>query len=109
MDQEILQDMKNYLGNDYDQEQESSLLFCIKRAIKSFCSYRKYPDSYSEIVKEKDMERYYACIFDLSLYWYNMQGVEFQESHSENGTSRSWVSESEIYNLHNVIPICKIV
>lgn len=34
---ELLQDIRDYLGNDYDREQESTLLFCIKRA----CNLRR--------------------------------------------------------------------
>lgn len=109
MEQEILQDIKDYLGDDYRNYDESSLLFCVKRAIKSFSSKRNYPDSYSENAKSKDMDKFYMCIFDLALYWCNLQGVEFQNSHSENGVSQSWKSESDIYVLHNVIPLAKII
>ena len=106
---ELLQDIRDYLENDYDREQESALLFCIKRAIKSFSNKRHYPDNYSDAMKEKDMDRFYMCIFDLTLYWVNKQGVEFQKSHSESGTSRSWDSEEDIFSLHNVIPIARIL
>lgn len=109
MEIELLQDIKDYLGTDYDAEQESALLFCIKRAIKSFLNKRNYPDDYSDSTKDKDMNRFYMCIFDLALYWVNKQGLEFQESHSESGTSQSWKSEEEIYSLHNVIPIAKLL
>ena len=109
MESELLQDLKDYLGNDYDEEQESTLLFCIKRAIKSFSNKRHYPDEYSDTVKEKDMGKYYMCIFDLALYWINKQGIEFQSNHSESGTSRSWENETDIYSLHNVIPISRII
>ena len=109
MELEILQDLKDYLGSDYDEEQESTMLFCIKRAIRSFKNKRNYPDTYPENVMNKDMDKFYACIFDLTLYWREKQGVEFQGSHSENGTSRSWESESDIFSLHGVIPIARII
>lgn len=109
MELELLQDIKDYLGNDYDEEQESTLLFCIKRAIKSFKNKRNYPDQYTEAIIDKDINRFYMCIFDLTLYWINKQGIEFQTGHSENGTTRSWNSESEIFSLHDVIPIAKII
>lgn len=108
MEQEILQDLKNYLGNDYDEDQENTFLFCIKRAIKSFENIRNYPENYSEQIKNKDMEKFYMCIFDLTLYWCNTQGMEFQKSHSESGVSRSFESESEIYSLHKVVSIARI-
>lgn len=108
MEADILQDLENYLGNDYDKGQEKNLLFCIKRAFKSFVNKRNYPESYTDEIKEKDMEKYYACLFDLALYWCNKQGVEFHKSFSGNGESRSFESEAEIYSMHNVIPIAVI-
>lgn len=104
-----MQDLKEYLGKDYDEAQESTLLFCVRRAIRSFRNKRNYPDGYSENVVNKDMNKFYACIFDLSLYWCGKQGVEFHNSFSGNGESRSWNKEDEIYSLHNVIPIARIV
>lgn len=109
MEKELLQDLKDYLGDDYEAAQESALLFCIKRALLSFKNKRNYPDTYSDTVINKDMEKYYSCIFDLTLYWCNMQGCEFQSSHSESGVSRSFDSERDIYVLHDVIPIARII
>ena len=109
MEIDILQDLKNYFGDDYDEEQEPTLLFCIKRAILSFKNKRNYPKAYSEQYIEDDMKRFYTCIFDLTLYWINMQGYEFQSSHSENGVNQAWNSESDIYALHNVIPVTRII
>lgn len=104
-----MQDLKNYLGDEYDEEQESTLLFCIKRAIQSFQNKRNYPETYSSETIERDMHRFYMCIFDLALYWCSRQGVEFHKSFSGNGENRSWESESAIYSLHNVIPIARII
>lgn len=109
MEQELLQDLKDYLGDDYDAEQESALLFCVKRAILSFKNKRNYPNTYSDTLINSDMEKYYSCIFDLTLYWCNMQGCEFQSSHSESGVSRSFDSERDIYVLHDVIPIARLI
>ena len=109
MEQELLKDLKDYLGDDYDAEQESTLLFCVKRAILSFKNKRNYPNTYSDTLINSDMEKYYSCIFDLTLYWCNMQGCEFQTSHSESGVSRSFDSERDIYVLHDVIPIARLI
>lgn len=109
MEKELLQDLKNYLSDDCDGCSDSALLFCIKRAILSFKNKRNYPNTYSEDMIKRDMNKYYACVFDLALYWYNKQGVEFQSSFSESGTSRTWRTESEIYTLHSIIPIARIV
>lgn len=109
MEQELLQDLKNYLGDDYNESSEPALLICIKRAINSFKNKREYPDNYSESMIEKDMKKKYFCIWDDVLYWCNMQGYEFQTSHSENGTNRSWKSEDEIYIFHGILPIARII
>lgn len=109
MELELLKDLKDYFGDDYLEEQESSMLFCIKRAMRSFKNIRNYPSNYTEEMISKDMERYYSCIWDLTLYWIDKQGMEFQNSHSESGTSFSWKDENEIYVLHKVIPIASII
>lgn len=109
MELELLQDLKDYFGDDYEEEQESTLLFCVKRAIKSFQNKRNYPENYSEKIIQKDMNKYYSCLLDLTLYWCIKQGYEFQGSHSENSTNRAWEKEAEIYALHNVIPIARIL
>lgn len=108
MELELLQDLKDYLGDDYNADQESTMLFCARRAIRSFKNKRDYPDNYSETAINKDMEKKYACIFDDFLYWCNMQGIEFQNSHSENGVSRSFKTEDEIYIFHGILPIARI-
>lgn len=109
MEVDILQDLKAYLGCDYDEGQESALLFCVRRAMRSFKNKRNYPDGYLGEQIEKDMDKFYACIFDLTLYWISKQGVEFHDSFSGNGESRTWGTEEEIYSLHNVIPIARII
>lgn len=109
MELEILQDLKSYLGDDFDPDNESALSFCVKRAVLSFKNKRNYPEYYSEDKITNDMNKHYACIFDLALYWCNKQGLEFQTSHSESGASLTWNNESDIYSLHNIIPIARII
>lgn len=108
MELELLQDLKDYLGDDYNADQESTMLFCAKRAIRSFKNKRDYPDNYSETAINKDMEKKYACIFDDFLYWCIKQGVEFQGSHGENGVNMNFQSEDEIYIFHGILPIARI-
>lgn len=108
MEAELFQDLKSYLGNDYDLDMEFTYNVCVKRAISSFRNQRNYPLNYSDSIIENDMRRYYSCLLDLVLYWCNVNGVEFQKSHSESGTSRSWMTEEEIYTMHKVIPIGRI-
>lgn len=109
METKLLQDIQGYLGEDYDKNQEPILLFCIKRAINSFKNKRNYPINYSEKMISEDMERFYSCIQDIVLFWFIKQGAEFQLSHSESNVNRTWENEEEIYSLHNVIPISRLV
>lgn len=108
MEEKLFEELKEYFGSDYQEEQGSVLRFCIKRAVSSFKNKRNYPGSYTETMIQSDMEKYHMCLFDLALYWTNMQGMEFQKNHSENGTTISWDSERDIYVLHDVIPIARI-
>jgi len=109
VEERLLQDLMDYFSADYDEEQETTLLFCIRRAINAFKNKRNYPDSYTDSIIEKDLCKYYPCIFDLALYWANKQGYEFETSHSENGVNISFQNENEIFALHSVLPIARFV
>lgn len=97
-----------YLGSDYPEEDEPTLLFLINKAINDFKVQMEYPKSFSEEKIEKDLEKNKFCIFELAYYDYNMQGTEFQTSHSENGVGRSWNNKSEIYAHYSVTPYVEI-
>lgn len=109
METELLHDIQDYIGKDYDKEQDSILLFCIKRAMNSFKSKRNYPLNYSDKMISEDMGRFYSCIQDIALFWFIKQGAEFQLSHSESSVNRTWENEEEIYSLHNILPISRLV
>lgn len=104
MEAELLKMILTYLGSDYSEDQEPILLLLIQKAIYGFKSFMNYPEYFTEEKIQEDLDKNKFCIFELALYSYNMQGVEFQNSHSENGTSRSWNSETEIYNYYGLVP-----
>lgn len=63
--------------------------------------------SYSEQQIEKDLyNRHFQDIKDIALYNYGKDGAEFQLSHSENGVSRSWITENEV--LGNITAFVKV-
>ena len=63
--------------------------------------------SYTEKEIEKDLyENYYSVVKDLALYYWNKIGAEFENSHIENGVSRTYIKEAEI--LRDVAPFVKI-
>ena len=102
MDEQLVEDLKNYIDNDIETARMIPL--SAKRAVRSFKKKRNYPSGYTEEQINSDMEKCYDCIFDLALYFLVKQGAEFQGSHSENSVSRNWDSETEIYVNHGVFP-----
>lgn len=88
---EILQDLSDEIGN----ADTTLLLSKVRRAAKEVRRDRNYPSSYTEDMIVKDLENYYSNISELALYDYNQFGAEGQESHSENGISRTWKSRDE--------------
>lgn len=75
------------------------------RKVKSRKCYEN--TSYSEKQIEKDLyKRHFQDIKDIALYNYGKDGADFQISHSENGVSRSWITEDEI--LGNISAFVKV-
>ena len=59
-----------------------------------FVLSRKKETILKVFLKEKilnDMEHCYDCIYDLALYKLNKHGNEFENSHSESGSSQHWI------------------
>ena len=77
----------------------------VKNAIREVVRARRYPSSYSEEQIEKDLSNYFSNIRNIALYDYNMIGAEFQQSHNENGTSRSYTKRQELFS--GIIPLAK--
>ena len=102
MDEQLVEDLKNYIDNDIETARMIPL--SAKRAVRSFKKKRNYPSGYTEEQINSDMEKCYDCIFDLALYFLVKQGAEFLGSLSENSVSRNWDSETEIYVNHGVFP-----
>ena len=96
MEAEILQDIIIYLGDEVGEADKPLLLILINRAIRKVCA-KRYPWGYTD--KEKDMavERYRDTIFEAAVYYWAKQGADGESSHSENGISRSYQNEADIY------------
>ena len=81
----------------------------VKDAYRDVKARRSY--NYSSLKEEKieqDMyDNYYSHVKNLALYKYNTIGGEFEVSHSENGISRTWRSETDI--LRGVISFVKVI
>lgn len=86
----------------------AKLAIKVKDAIRKVKSARKFQNtSYTEENMGQDLyDNYYSVIKDLALYYWNKMGAEFELSHDENDTARTYISENEI--LGNVPAFVKI-
>lgn len=105
LQEELMADLIEELSSD-DTFNESLLKVKVKNAIREIMSARAYPEYYTNEQIEKDLARYYSNIRKLALYDYNTIGAEFETSHNENSTSRSWVDRNKIFN--GVLPLAKM-
>lgn len=77
----------------------------VLNAIQEVIDARKYPVNYSESHIDKDLSGFQSKIRNIALYDYNTSGAEFQNSHSENGISRTFVNREKLFG--GIIPIAK--
>lgn len=95
---EIVEDLTGLLGSEPDFN-EAVLNVKVKMAIREVRQKRNYEaTTYDEEHIAEDLWNYYAVIFDVALYDYNMIGSEGEKSHSENGVSRSYESREKLFN-----------
>lgn len=104
METEILSDLSTYLGDEVGESDVPVLLVLINRAIRKVCS-KRYPWGYTDIEKVAAVSKYRDVVFDAAVYYWAKQGSEGQSSHSENGISRGYQSEDDIY--FDVVPMTK--
>lgn len=106
MEAEILQDVITYLGDEVSEADNPILLILINQALRKVCA-KRYPFGYTDLEKEAAVSRYRQTIFEAAVYLWSKQGVDGQSSHSENGISRVYEKENDIY--FDVVPVVKII
>lgn len=106
MEAEILKDVVTYLGDEVSETDNPVLLILINRAIRKVCA-KRYPYGYTDKEKEAAIERYRDTIFAAAIYYWAKQGADGENSHSENGISRSYQSEEELF--FDVMPMVKVL
>lgn len=94
---ELLEDLTEELSATDPKFKPELIKPKIKNAIREVKRARNYPKSYSDSQVEQDMYDYFSNIRNIALYDYNQIGGEFQESSSENGTSRSYVDRDKLF------------
>lgn len=102
--QDLVADLTTELGGE-ETFNSSALTQKIINAIREVKQARKYPIYYTDEQKNADLYEFYSNIRNIALYDYNMIGAEFEESHSENSVSRSWVDRKSLFI--GIIPLCK--
>lgn len=70
----------------------------VRNAIREVKMKRNYAaTSYTDSQIEKDLYNYFSTIKSVALYDYNQIGADFEQSHSENSVSRTWVSRDDLF------------
>ena len=104
METEILADVSTYLGDEVGDTDKPFLLILIKQVVRKVCN-KRYPFGYTDIQREKAIEKYRTEIFDGTIYRWAKDGAEGESSHNENGISRAYEKEDDIY--FDVVPMAK--
>lgn len=82
----------------------------LRSAMRSIRLARRYfnnPQYYStEEIIEKDMRNYYENIHDLAIIRYGKIGAEGEDSHAENGITRTYHTEKDCF--YGVYPESKV-
>lgn len=112
--EQMLQDLINYAGDDYEPEQDAFLMRLISDATDEVMS-EMFPYGFSslseeDIARERALKRYRSKIRKIAEYHYDKQGKEGVTSWSEGGVSASYDSSGTPSSyLRGIIPVAKIV
>lgn len=102
---DLLEDLTAELSETDSNFKQSLIIPKIKGAIREVRRVRNYPKYYTESAIVEDLENYYSNIRNIALYDYNKIGGEFEESHSENSTSRNWEDRNKLFA--GIIPLSR--
>lgn len=114
MTEEILNELIEYAGDDYEANQQSFLNSLIEDAIEEVCC-AMYPGGYAsdkefEKQKQSAVKRYIGKIKRIAQYHYDKQGKEGVVSYSESSTSASYENSGTPSSyLRGIIPESKII
>jgi hypothetical protein len=103
LEQELVADLTSELSESDELFNEKLMLSKIRNAIREVKRARKYPDSYTDEMIEKDMYEFYSNIRNLALYDYNMIGIEGQSNNSEQGTTMAYVDRNKLFG--GIVPL----
>ena len=98
----IIENLIIYLG----ESNENLISLLVDLACQNVAN-RRYPFGYTEEQKQAAISQYSNVVFRAVVYAYNMQGAEGQNSHSENGISRTFIDEEQLYT--EIVPMCGVL
>lgn len=104
----IIEDVKAELledGEALDETAVKLLTSKVKGAIRKVKAAYKFRSSDSPEFVLSKMEQAYENIKAIAMYDYNHIGAEGETAHAENGISRHYVNENELYA--GIIPITR--
>lgn len=101
MDQETFNEILSSLEVTLGVTEEADITILteiLKDAISEIKEARKYPSGMDASKIEEDLHKYISNIKKLTKYDYNQIGVEYQESHNENGISRQYMERRKCFD-----------
>lgn len=86
---------------------ENALAVKVKAVVRELLNIRCYENSgmTDEEISE-DINRYYTQCMNVARYDYNQIGAEGEQSHSENGISRTYIERNRLWS--GVVPFAKV-
>ena len=103
--QEILQSLKRSMGVT-GADETVILAEILNDAIAEIIEARKYPSDMSASDIAADMQKYISNVKKLTKYDYGHVGGEFEETHNENGTNRTYFDRAKCFD--GIVPYCRM-
>ena len=104
MIENIIEELTTELQNEVDFNVDI-LRLKVNNAYREVKQARNYPSSYSDSMKEADMENFYTNIKAIALYDYNKVGAEGQTQYSADGESIHYVDRNKMFA--GILPIAR--
>lgn len=97
----IVADLELELGDEVGYN-EDVLTAKAKNVYREVKQARHYPSTYTDEMIASDMEQFYETVRNVTLFDYNQVGKDFEQSHTENSVTRTFMSRN---GLFDVVPI----
>lgn len=104
MIESIIEELTTELQNEVDFNVDI-LRLKVSNAYREVKQARNYPSSYTDSMKESDMENFYTNVKAIALYDYNKVGAEGQTQYSADGESIHYVDRNKMF--FGIIPIAR--